>query len=566
MIKNFLRIGSLGVIAAIAMTSCSDEQQFVDYNAQAKKVEVQVLNSELAKVRDYVPLYSVIAHRGSTYWTPEETEASWRWARDMGADYLEADLQATKDGVVLSLHDDNLKRTTNIQSVFSDQVPAIRKAFYRSLTYEDGTPCNFSEADIEAQYNNDLGNYYSYYPRNYYYAELLMLDAGSWFNEDNLEQARAAFGSTNDPLQETLDAWRNDKNAQVVYTDGLYISALADQIAYAEGKKLNRDAQGRRILPYHVKNSLKGKTLLEICAAAPSTEVEGTTWTAQARYMDFLVYDFSNAYVTDDKDSGNRPGIYIEFKESWAQPKDMEARVYKELDKWGWNIITKPENASNPFYKNGKVNIANTNGKVILQSFSFDAVNRAYQVYKGRIPFCYLLWTDWPGDYATDITYDTPTGVADFIKYMQDHGCHIIGPAISGAPNNYPEMNCPWQAYMVRRAGMINHPYSFDSQAQITKYMGYWNYGWETEYDDLMKVTVPKTAHSTFPGESATWPIYMDGCFTNHTEMNLQYMIDNGMRCNANLPNPFHVGQKYDNSQAPSVVPDANELLNQLGY
>lgn len=563
MIKNFLRIGSLGVIAAIAMTSCSDEQQFVDYNAQAKKVEVQVLNSELAKVRDYVPLYSVIAHRGSTYWTPEETEASWRWARDMGADYLEADLQATKDGVVLSLHDDNLKRTTNIQSVFSDQVPAIRKAFYRSLTYEDGTPCNFSEEDIEAQYNNDLGNYYSYYPRNYYYAELLMLDAGSWFNEDNLEQARESFGSTNDPLQETLDAWRADKYAQVVYTDGLYISALADQIAYAEGKKLNRDAQGRRILPYHVKNSLKGKTLVEICSAAPSTEVEGTTWTAQSRYMDFLVYDFSNAYVTDDKDSGNRPGIYIEFKESWAQPKDMEARVYKELDKWGWNIITKPENASNPFYKNGKVNIANTNGKVILQSFSFDAVNRAYQVFKGRIPFCYLLWTS---GYATDLNYDTPTGVADFIKYMQDHGCHIIGPAISGAPNNYPEMNCPWQAYMVRRAGMINHPYSFDSQAQITKYMGYWNYGLETEYDDLMKVTIPKTAYSTFPGESATWPIYMDGCFTNHTEMNLQYMIDNGMRCNANLPNPFHVGQKFDNSQAPSVVPDANELLNQLGY
>ena len=563
MIKNYLRIGAIGLIAAAAMTSCSDEQQFVDYNAQAKKVDVQVLNSELAKVRDYVPLYAVIAHRGSTYWTPEETEASWRWARDMGADYLESDLQATKDGVVLSLHDDNLKRTTNIQSVFSDQVPDIRRAFYRSLTYEDGTPCNFTEADINEQYNNDLGNYYSYYPRNYYYAELLMLDAGSWFNEDNLEQARESFGSTNDPLQETLDAWRADKYAQVVYTDGLYISALADQIAYAEGKKLNRDAQGRRILPYHVKNSLKGKTLVEICSAAPSTEVEGTTWTAQSRYMDFLVYDFSNAYVTDDKDSGNRPGIYIEFKESWAQPKDMEARVYKELDKWGWNIITKPENASNPFYKNGKVNVANTNGKVILQSFSFDAVSRAYQVFKGRIPFCYLLWTS---GYATDLNYDTPTGVADFIKYMQDHGCHIIGPAISGAPNNYPEMNCPWQAYMVRRAGMINHPYSFDSQAQITKYMGYWNYGLETEYDDLMKVTIPKTAYSTFPGESATWPIYMDGCFTNHTEMNLQYMIDNGMRCNANLPNPFHVGQKFDNSQAPSVVPDANELLNQLGY
>lgn len=563
--KQFVKFGVFSLVAAsVAMTSCSDEQQFTDYNKQAKTVEVQVLNDELAKVRDYVPLYAVIAHRGSTYWTPEETEASWRWARDMGADYLESDLQATKDGVVLSLHDDNLKRTTNIQSTFSDQVPAIRKAFYRSLTYEDGTPCNFSEEDIETQYNNDLGNYYSYYPRNYYYAELLMLDAGSWFNEDNLEQARESYASTNDPMKETLAAWSTNKNAQVTYSNGLYISALADQIAYATGKKLNRDSQGRRILPYHVKNSLKGKSLLEICGTAPSTTVEGTTWTAQSRYMDFLVYDFSNAYVDDPQDSGNRPGIYIEFKESWAQPKDIEARVFQELDKWGWNIITKPATET-AFYKDGKVNVGKTNGKVILQTFSFDAVKRAYDVYKGRIPMCYLLWT---GEtvYATDIAYDTPTGVADFIKYMQDHGCHIIGPAISGAPNNYPEMNCPWQAYMVRRAGMLNHPYSFDSQAQITKYMGYWNYGYTTEYDDLMKVTIPKTAYSTFSGESATWPIYMDGCFTNHSEMNLQYMLDNGMRCNSKLPNPFHAGQYYDNSQAPSTVPDANELLNKLGY
>ena len=186
----------MGLAAAFAMTSCSDEQQFTDYNKQAKDIDVQVLNPELAKVRDYVPLYAVIAHRGSTYWTPEETEASWRWAREMGADYLESDLQATKDGVVLSLHDDNLKRTTNIQSTFSDQVPNIRKAFYRSLTYEDGTPCNFSEEDIDAQYNNGLngkaleivgrfnftglndltkGEYYSA-GRDQYYADGYMVD------------------------------------------------------------------------------------------------------------------------------------------------------------------------------------------------------------------------------------------------------------------------------------------------------------------------------------------------------------------------------------------------------
>ena len=43
--------------------------------------------------------YAVMAHRGSTFWAPEETESAWRWAREMGADYLESDLQCTKDGV-----------------------------------------------------------------------------------------------------------------------------------------------------------------------------------------------------------------------------------------------------------------------------------------------------------------------------------------------------------------------------------------------------------------------------------------------------------------------------------
>lgn len=90
-----------------------------------------------------------------------------------------------------------------------------------------------------------------------------MLDAGAWFNEDSQEQARAAYASTNKPLSETLAAWATNPNAQVVYSNGLYISALADQIAYAEGKMLNRDAEGRRILPYHVKNSLKGKLSLK---------------------------------------------------------------------------------------------------------------------------------------------------------------------------------------------------------------------------------------------------------------------------------------------------------------
>ena len=73
MSKNFVRLGLLSIAAMTAFTSCED-QEFTNQNVDAKRVDIQTLSPELAKVRDYVPLYAVIAHRGSTFWDPEETE------------------------------------------------------------------------------------------------------------------------------------------------------------------------------------------------------------------------------------------------------------------------------------------------------------------------------------------------------------------------------------------------------------------------------------------------------------------------------------------------------------
>ena len=84
MFKRFVRLGLLSAAALTAFTSCED-QEFTNENVDAKRVEVQQLPADLAKVRDYVPLYAVVAHRGSTFWAPEETESAWRWAREMGA-------------------------------------------------------------------------------------------------------------------------------------------------------------------------------------------------------------------------------------------------------------------------------------------------------------------------------------------------------------------------------------------------------------------------------------------------------------------------------------------------
>jgi len=59
----------------------------------------------------------VISHRGSTGYLPEHTIAGYELAVKMGTDYIEPDLQMTKDGVLVAMHDTTLTRTTNVESV-----------------------------------------------------------------------------------------------------------------------------------------------------------------------------------------------------------------------------------------------------------------------------------------------------------------------------------------------------------------------------------------------------------------------------------------------------------------
>ena len=102
-----------------------------------------------------VPRPAIIAHRGASYFAPEETGPAYLLAREMGVDYLELDLQRTKDGVLIALHDDDLRRTTNIAAVFPGR-----------------------EMDTVDKFT---------------FAELQSLDAGSWFNSKFPDRARASF-------------------------------------------------------------------------------------------------------------------------------------------------------------------------------------------------------------------------------------------------------------------------------------------------------------------------------------------------------------------------------------
>ena len=76
--------------------------------------------------------------------------------------------------------------------------------------------------------------------------------------------------------------------------------------------------------------------------------------------------------------------------------------------------------------------------------------------------------------------------------------------------------------------------------------MGQYIWGNTTQFDDLLGVTV----------DGKLWTVYLNGLFTNRSELTLRYLIENGFRCNP----------QFDNASAPSYVPDPVETLERLGY
>lgn len=61
-----------------------------------------------------------MAHRGSMLLWPENTMTAFQEAVDLGYRYLETDLQISRDGVLVTFHDDTLDRTTDGTGPVSD--------------------------------------------------------------------------------------------------------------------------------------------------------------------------------------------------------------------------------------------------------------------------------------------------------------------------------------------------------------------------------------------------------------------------------------------------------------
>jgi glycerophosphoryl diester phosphodiesterase len=74
-----------------------------------------------------------VAHRGARYVAPENTLVALRAAADRGADFVEVDVQRSKDGRLVLVHDSDLVRTTNVEKVF----PRRKSATVGDFTFRD---------------------------------------------------------------------------------------------------------------------------------------------------------------------------------------------------------------------------------------------------------------------------------------------------------------------------------------------------------------------------------------------------------------------------------------------
>ncbi|MUT67009.1 glycerophosphodiester phosphodiesterase [Paenibacillus sp. NEAU-GSW1] len=130
------------------------------YSMLDKPISIQSLFSAELQV-------ATIAHRGASGYAPEHTLAAYELGIRSGADYIEIDLQMTKDGELIALHDETVSRTTN------------------------GTG-NAAAMTLE---------------------QIKALDAGSWFNELHPMYARDEFIDAKVPtLREIFETFGDETN------------------------------------------------------------------------------------------------------------------------------------------------------------------------------------------------------------------------------------------------------------------------------------------------------------------------------------------------------------------
>ena len=89
------KLGALALVATLAACGGNDDNRYPTLSGDK-------------------PL--VIGHRGASGYLPEHTLESYKRAIELGADFIEPDLMATKDGVLIARHEPNITSTTDVST------------------------------------------------------------------------------------------------------------------------------------------------------------------------------------------------------------------------------------------------------------------------------------------------------------------------------------------------------------------------------------------------------------------------------------------------------------------
>ncbi|UYM06728.1 glycerophosphodiester phosphodiesterase [Solicola gregarius] len=123
---------ALGVLTLVVVLPTSSAGVAPDSTTAAGVSPTIASRSDDAVEKNKPP--RIIAHRGASAKFPENTMLSFRKAINRGADWIEMDVQRTKDGRLVVFHDWSLRRTTNVEKVYPKlKSPSVGDLSYKKL-------------------------------------------------------------------------------------------------------------------------------------------------------------------------------------------------------------------------------------------------------------------------------------------------------------------------------------------------------------------------------------------------------------------------------------------------
>ncbi|WLV24383.1 glycerophosphodiester phosphodiesterase [Aciduricibacillus chroicocephali] len=195
-----------GACFALLLGGCSNE-----------KIDPSPSQEHVAKDEEKASPVFAISHRGASAYAPEHTFASYEMAENVKADYLEIDLQMTKDGKLVAMHDTTVDRTTNGTGKVKDMT----------------------------------------------LAQIKKLDAGSWFNETHSDESKLMYEGLKVPtLEEIFQRYGKKANYYIeTKSPNLYPGMEEELLRLIDNYQLQEEEHG---VPRIIVQSFSKKSLQNI--------------------------------------------------------------------------------------------------------------------------------------------------------------------------------------------------------------------------------------------------------------------------------------------------------------